>query len=172
MGFNAIVLTGLSFRQMKLTEPTIFDILSLCNNARPDEIEQYEALIGPWSMDNATNEFYNRDGIKFAIINDSDVAVCAGGWDQIFPGVWQGWMIGTDNYWKKYWRSITKLSRFTMNQLFESGARRLQVGALTSRTKTCDWYIRGLKMRPEGIYKGFGLKGEDMSIFARLKENT
>ena len=54
----SIVLTGNAHRKMKLSTPTMMDLLMLCSNARSDEIEQYEALIGPWNMDDAANGFY------------------------------------------------------------------------------------------------------------------
>ena len=58
-----------------------------------------------------------------------------------------------------------------MQGLFDAGARRLQTGALASRTKAHEWYVRGLKMKPEGVCEGFGLGGEDMATFVRLKED-
>lgn len=157
---------------MILAEPTMCELLVLCAHAREDEIEQYEALIGTWDFERAAIGFYSRLGIKFSLINDNDEAVCAGGWEEIIPGVWQSWMVGTDEYWKKYWRSITKYSRKVMDGLFDAGARRLQTGALASRAAACDWYIRGLKMHPEGICRSFGLNGEDMATFVRIKENS
>ena len=173
MGVECIqyLVTGFEVYVVRLCEPTIYDILKLCSNARDDEIEQYEALIGPWNIDDATNGFYNRPGIKFALVNDDNIAICVGGWDHVIPGVWQSWMVGTNDYWDRYWRSITKYSLRTMDGLFRDGARRLQTGALASRTRACEWYVRGLKMHPEGICEGFGLKGEDMATFAKLKEN-
>ena len=163
--------TGFKVNIVILVRPTMIDILSLCSNARSDEIEQYEALIGPWNMDDAASAFFTSDGVKFALVNDDDIAVCVGGWDHVIPGVWQSWMVGTDDYWQKYWRSITKYTLRVMEGLFNDGARRLQTGALASRTRACEWYTRGLKMKPEGICRGFGLNGEDMATFARVKEN-
>jgi len=156
---------------MILAEPTMIELLMLCSEARADEIEQYEALIGVWDFERAAIGFYSRAGIKFSLINDEDIAVCAGGWEEVIPGVWQSWMVGTDKYWSQYWRSITKYSRRVMDELFKSGARRLQTGALASRVGACNWYVKGLKMKPEGICQSFGLNGEDMATFVRLKEN-
>lgn len=157
---------------MKLVQPTMLDLLMLTAQARDDEIEQYEALVGAWNRDDVAAEFYAKFGVKFALINDDGMAVCAGGWDRVIDGVYQSWMVGTMDYWEKYWRSITKYSRFTMNQLLANGARRLQTGALASRTKTCEWYERGLKMKRESVFKNFGRNGEDMVMFVRLKESN
>jgi len=155
---------------MILAEPTMIELLFLCSEAREDEIEQYEALVGVWDFERAAIGFYNKFGIKFSLLNDEGTAICAGGWEEIIPGVWQSWMVGTDNYWEKYWRSITKYSRRVMDGLFDTGARRLQTGALASRVEACNWYVRGLKMEREGLCRSFGLKGEDMATFVRIKE--
>jgi hypothetical protein len=159
---------------MMLVEPTMYDLLMLSSDARPDEIEQFEALVGPWSPEYATNMWFNSDGIKFALVNDSSVAVCAGGWHRLSLGnerVYQGWMVGTMQHWERYWRSITKFSRIVMNQLLANGAYRLQVGCLASRESACEWYERGLLMQREAVLGKFGRHGEDMVIFRRLKES-
>ena len=156
---------------MKLVTPTVMDLLMLCSQARQDEKDQYEALIGPWDYEEAALGFHTRDGVKFGLMDDNHIVVCAGGWEHVIPGVWQSWMIGTDENWKKYWRSITKHSRKVMDALIDDGARRLQTGALSSRTEACEWYIRGLKMQYEGTVKNFGFNGEDMDTFVRFQEN-
>jgi len=155
---------------MKLVQPSMMDLLRLCYDARQDEIEQYESLIGPWDYEEAAIAFHHRVGLKFGLMNNEGEVVCAGGWDPVIPGVYQSWMVGTDENWKRYWRSITKHSRIVMDALMKDGARRLQTGALASRTRACDWYVRGLKMQYEGTCKNFGFKGEDMVTFVRLQE--
>ncbi len=156
---------------MKLVQPTLMDLLRLCCDARQDEIDQYEALIGPWDYEQSALGFYTRSGIKFGLMNDEGDVVCAGGWEHVIPGVWQSWMVGTEDNWLKYWRSITKHSRLVMDALLDDGARRLQTGALSSRTKACEWYVRGLKMKYEGTIENFGFNGENMDTFVRFQEN-
>jgi len=156
---------------MKLVDPTIMDLLALCYGAREDEIQQYEALIGTWDYEAAAIAFYQRPGIKFGLMNDEGIVVCAGGWEEQISGVWQSWMVGTSEFWKKYWRSITKHSRFIMDELLKNpDVRRLQTSALSSRKQACEWYMRGLKMQYESTARKFGFNGEDMDIFVRFKE--
>ena len=156
---------------MRLVQPALIDLLSLCNDARQDEIEQYEALIGPWDPEVAAIAFFQRPGIKFGLVNDEGAVVCAGGWEEQIPGVWQSWMVGTDTYWKKYWRSITKASRLVMRGLLkDESVRRLQTSALANRSSACEWYARGLKMTYESTCKNFGFNGEDMDVYVRFKE--
>ncbi len=155
---------------MTLARPTILDLLHLCHNARPDEIVQYEALTGnEWTTAFVANEIYNQPGLKFVVLRD-DVPIVAGGYRPLIAGVWDSWMVGTMADWETHWRSITKFSRKVMELMFEeNGARRLQTCALASRTKTCEWYVRALKMQQEGILRGFGVGGEDVAMFSRIR---
>ena len=92
----------------------------------------------------------------------------AGGYHMTFEGVWQSWMVGTEDGWKNHWRSITKGCRWLADALFDQGARRLQTSALASRTEAIRWYIKGLKMKPCGVWEGYGRHGEAVAHFERL----
>ena len=153
-----------------IAKPTVLDLLLLCNQARPDEIMQYEALVGKeWVTEEVAVDFFVRDGTKFVLL-EGDKPICAGGYDLIIPGVWHSWMVGTMENWDTHWRSITKYSRRVMDGLFEEGARRLQTCVLAERKKACEWYVRGLKMQFEGSMRNFGSNGETMDMYARIRE--
>lgn len=155
---------------MLLTRPRLVDLMMLAERARPDEIAQYEALVGrQWDRDEVAVGHYNRDGVKFLLTTPDGSPVCAGGWDLIGPDVWQSWMVGTMDDWRAHWRAITKGSRIVMKGLFDAGARRLQTNALASRVEACEWYTRALLMQREGTMRGYGVNGEDVAMFARLK---
>ena len=154
-----------------LAQVKMVDLLRICQDARPDEKEQYEALVGvKWDTEIVVNDLFNRTGTKFSLMRDNlPIAVC--GWEPLIPGVWQAWMVGTMDNWDKYWRSITKLCRETIDIMFSlEGTRRLQIAVLSSREKTCEWYIRGMKFHYESTMKKFGMDGQDMSIYAKLRE--
>lgn len=156
---------------MRLVTPTLLDLMQLCARARPDEIEQYEALVGrPWVLDDVVAGHHSRVGIKFALIDDHDTPVCAAGWDPVVPGVWNGWMVGTMANWERHWAPITLHCNRIMRHLLRDGARRLEIGVLAGREKTCEWYERGLKMRQEGVKRQYGAQGQDMLIYTRLRE--
>lgn len=156
---------------MILAKPTLLDILQLASRARPDEIAQWEALTGNrWNVDDVAFEHYGREGIKFALVDEAaDRAVCVGGYQMVGPQVWQSWMIGTMDDWGAHWRAITRHTRRVMDDLFDSGARRLQTSALASRSDAIHWYTKGLRLEPEGVMRGYGVNGEDVATFARIK---
>lgn len=156
---------------MILAKPTMHDLLYLCAQARPDEIEQYEALFGkPWVVDQVANEHFNKGGVKLVLVGDDNLPVAAAGWEQINPTTWNGWMVGTMDNWREHWLPITRRCRRVMDEMLSDVANRLEITALASREKTCDWYARGLKMKMEGIRRGFGVNGEDAVLYARVKE--
>jgi hypothetical protein len=158
---------------LALAQPTMLDLLRLCHDARPDEREQYEELSGiEWIPDEVAGDFFSREGVKFVLLDNDNFPIVAGGYSPVVSGVFDSWMVGTMKTWDVHWRSITKYTRKVMDLMFaEANARRLQTSVLASRFQACDWYVRGLKMQPEGILRGFGVNGADMAMYARIREN-
>lgn len=145
-------------------------ILYLCENMRADEREQFCALRGDdhYEPDAASAVLINLPGLKFTTLDEDGYPAAAGGYHEVAPGVWQSWMVGSESGWTNHWRSITKGSRWLMDQLFAMGARRLQTNVLAKRTQACQWYIDGLKMQYEGTRRQFCPNGEDIAEYARL----
>jgi len=109
----------------------------------------------PWDVDEVAINLFNRGGMKWVLL-EGDTPVCAAGVSHVVNGVWESWMVGTMSNWDKYWRSITKYTRRIINEILKVEATRVQIYVLATRSKTCEWYIRGLKMKFEGRMHGFG----------------
>ncbi len=44
-----------------MAKATMVDLLRMCQDARPDEIEQYKAFVGPeWNVEDVVNDLFNR----------------------------------------------------------------------------------------------------------------
>lgn len=150
---------------------SMWHLLHLCENMRADEIEQYLALTGAerYNPEIAANGMFNMGGHRFTLVGDR-LPVVAGGYCEVIPGVWNSWMVGTDEGWEKHWRSITRASRWMIDFMFnEVGARRIETMALSSRTEACYWYERSLGMVYEGTRSGFGMGGEDVAFYGRKR---
>lgn len=146
-------------------------LVYLTQHMRQDEIDQYLALTGADTYDPevAARGFMNTpSAVKFTVVGRDGLPAVSGGFEEVIPGVWQSWMVGTDLGWEQNWRSITKATRWLMDGLLAQGARRLQTTAITSRTGAIDWYLNGLGMHQEGLWKNYGRNGEDVAQFARL----
>jgi hypothetical protein len=71
--------------------------------------------------------------------------------------------------WKRYWRTFTKACRQQMDALLQGDVHRIQICALASRTQAHDWYMKGLKMKREGLLEQFCADGSDAVMFARTR---
>ena len=140
----------------------------LCRNARADEVAQFEALtFAPFDPEAAAVGFWRAGKWAVAVVHPDGTPAAAGGYEQVAPGVWQSWMVGTPRGWDELWLDIHRATRALTETLVASGlARRLQTNALASRTQAHAWYLR-LGLEPEGVMRGFGANGEDVAFFGR-----
>ncbi len=156
---------------MVVTKPQ--DLFWLVDRMRPDEAEQLHAFYDMQGQADVLRFFLNKTGPAFTILDAKGIPVCAGGWESVTDGVMQSWMLGSMEAWDEHWRSITKGARWLMEELlYRRGIRRLQTNALASRAAACDWYVKGLRMEPEGVWRKFGRQGQDVACFARVAEEN
>lgn len=167
-------------RMLSQSNPQWFAAISeLCQNMRPDEIEQHMAIAGAdksvedYNPRVAALGFVNIDGVGFFLLDRHDMPCAAGGYgiDQYMPGVWQSWMVGTEQGWKDNWRDITKATRWIMSELMTGGARRLETSVTASRTHAQDWYTKFLGMTFEGVRRSYCASGEDVLLYSMTKED-
>lgn len=149
--------------------PSLQVLLYLCERARTDEIEQFEALTHtPYSAEAAAVAFWRAGKWSLAVAHPNGEPAAAGGYEQVQPGVWQSWMVGTERGWREMWVDIHRATRFLTETLVDSGlARRLQTNALAKRTEAIKWYKR-LGLEYEGTMRGAGAGGEDVAFFGRV----
>lgn len=143
----------------------------LAENIRPDEIDQWKATTGAndYNPDVAAGAFIAAPGVKFTLLDDLGMPACAGSFQGMGFGVWEGWMAGTTAGWETHWRSMTKAARWYMGQLFKfQAARRIYITTVATRTGATDWYQRALGMRLDGTLRAAGAHGEDMVVYSRL----
>jgi hypothetical protein len=151
--------------------PRLSDVWQMCANLRPDEIEQYMALSSAdaWDFEEAARKFDRMMGPKICLHDTAGAPIMVAGWEPLTPGCYDGWMIGTTDGWAKHALSITRATRWGMDYLMASGARRLQIATLADRHAACAWYEHGLKMREEGTQALYGRHGEDVTTYVRLR---
>lgn len=148
-------------------------LVYLSGQMRMDERAQFAAVTGGYSEDAAARFLIatsERSGpFAVTVLRGDNLPAAAGGFEPVAPGVWQAWMVGTEEGWAEQWRALTKATRWLMDELFMAGAHRLQTCAITSREKAMHWFEKSLGMQPEGVWHGYGLKGESIAHFARLR---
>ena len=179
---------------LRLATPIVEDFAYLARRMRPDEIDQFLAFSGAteWSPDSAARELLAKRGASFVLVDPGNLPVVAGGFEPISRGVVEAWMLGTMDGWAEHWRRITTACRRQMDAQcrraaggfrwrrsaaaggglmdgqFASGGRRVRICALASRTKTHEWYERGLGMQREGVLRRYCADGSDAVMFSRI----
>lgn len=151
-----------------LLRPTLPDLRFLCERARPDEIEQYEALTGlGWDAALVAADLFSRAGPQFLLLA-GNTPIVAGGFQYMAPGAWDAWMVGTMAGWQQHWGPITRHTERVIRLLLRN-ERRVEITVLAAREQTCTWYERGLRMTREGVKRGLGVNGEDAVLYARIQ---
>ena len=148
--------------------PSLTVLTYLCERARPDEVEQFELLThAEYDPEAAAVAFWRAGKWALAVAHPNGEPAAAGGYEQVQPGVWQSWMVGTVKGWDEMWIDIHRATRFLTEALVDSGlARRLQTNALAKRTEALKWYGR-LGLEYEGTMRGLAANGEDVAFFGR-----
>ncbi len=163
---------GMASTGTKLLAATIADVVMLCQGMRQDEREQFLA-VGPFDAydpELAARTLIAKQGPSFSIVAEDGMPIVVGGFEPVGVGVWQTWMVTSDAAWSGHGLAITRHTRRTMDALLISeSCHRIQTTALASREQALTWYERGLRMRREGVLRGFGKHGEDVAIFARVR---
>lgn len=150
---------------MRLAYPLLDDFCWLARNMRPDEKEQFAAFAGmDYDPDTAARVLSATRGDSWALVGDDGVPVAVGGLEPVSAGTVQAWAMGTLEGWAAHWHAITRASR---KLIARSGARRVQVMALASRTRAHHWYEKGLGMQREGVLRAYA-SGQDVVMFARV----
>lgn len=158
----------------RVRECRLLDLIHVCRNMRPDEVEQTLAFgyREQYDPEATAAALYSSPGPKVTIVGKDGMPILCGGAMEIGPGTMQGWQVATMDGWEQDWRLITRVTRWFMGEMFASGTRRLQIIALVSRVNACAWYKKGLKMTAEGVTRGYGRNGEDALTFARLRTDA
>ncbi len=150
-------------------------LVYLSERMREDERAQFLAVTGlaEFSPDVAAAALIDlaqkSQGFAFTVLQDDNLPAAAGGFHPAGEGVWQAWMAGTEEGWAQQWRAMTKATRWAMERIYEGGAHRIQTSALTGREKAIEWFERSLGFRAEGVWRHFGIRGEDVAHFSRLR---
>jgi len=151
-------------------------VLVLAQRMRADEQRQFCVVAGldTFDADVAAHVWMQTlqasQGYALTALMQDDMPAAAGGFQPVGPGIWQAWMLGSEDGWQQCWRSLTKGARWLMQALWERGdIHRLQTSALTSRAHATVWFERSLGFRYEGTQRHFGRHGEDMALYSKVR---
>lgn len=158
-------------RSPELGKPLLLDYVYVAQRLPEDQRRQWEALSDgtPFDPERMAVSLAARIGPKWVLFLPDSTPLAIGGYDMLREGVWQDWLIGTEDAWANHWRAITKHCRRVMDYMLRHEAHRLQTIALADRFMAFKWF-GALGLQLEGTLRGYGHNGEDCVIYSRVSK--
>ena len=156
----------------RLALPILEDYAYIARRMREDEQEQFCAFAGldTYNPDVAARAYAATPGPQFVLVDGQGYPAVVAGFEPVRPGVYAAWQSSTADAWAGHWRTITKVTRRTIDRMLATDAHRIELAALATRTAAHEWYERGLGLRPEGVLRAYGANGADAVLFAKTRE--
>lgn len=158
-------------KQPQLVKPLLVDFVYVCQRLPEDQRRQWTAFSfdgAPYDAERAALALASKAGPQWCLVHADGTPIAIGGYDMLREGVWQDWLIGTEEGWRDHWRSITRACNRVMRRMLETEAHRLQCVALADRTMAHRWF-GAVGLTYEGTLHRYGYNGEDAVMYARTR---
>lgn len=158
---------------VRIGSPLLGDYDLVAMDMRDDERAQWLATTGArdYSPLLCARTLVAIDGPAFVLVGTDSRPLLLGGFEPVRPGVELGWMAAVVGSWDRHWFALTREARRLMRQRFTVGVHRIEAVALASRTRTAEWFERGLGMTFEGVRRGYFADGQDAVAYSLLPED-
>jgi hypothetical protein len=158
---------------VRIGSPLLGDFDLVAMDMREDERLQWLATVGRthYSPTLCARTLVALEGPQFVLVGADSRPLVLGGFEPVRPGVDRGWMAATSSSWDRCWFALTREARRLMRHRFAEGVHRIEAVALASRTRTAEWFERGLGMTREGVLRGYVADGQDAVIYSRTRED-
>ena len=141
-----------------IVKATTEDIEEVCSSLRHDDRKEIMGTRWDESHESLVSSFVHIRGGKFAAIHD-DRAVCIFGITPVYPGVGQGWLIGTDEI-GKCGVEIAHAAKKIIKAVFDLDTHRVQAFSAAFHTQAHQW-LEMIGFHRESVMKQFGKDGSD-----------
>ena len=147
------------------------DALHVCRNMRPRSIAGVEGVRFTLNVQEFAMERFNTDGVKLTAFTKDGEPAGIGGLELTSPGVWTGWVVGTDR-WTECGPEIIWHARKLVRSLLKKGdvCQRIQALCVTD-DKDAKRYLELIGFKFEGamrkVRKDFG----DMSMYSIISDD-
>ena len=155
-------------KKPNLTYPTVSQfvrVLVALEREQHEEMQKLMPNVDPLVFAEGT---LRSPGVAHVFLGAGGAPYCIGGFQLTSNGVATSWMFSTPER-SEHMLEITRVSRRTIAHLFRNGIHRVQTFKLASYTRAHEWY-RTLGLREETRFRKFTPDGEDLIVFARLRE--
>lgn len=155
---------------IRLVDADYESLLHICENLR--EADREEVFATNWGNDPARLAAITFSLGSFQWVAELDgKPVASIGAHPVWPGVWQVWAFGTDDFMKVV-RTLTKhVKRFMWPALENTDAHRIQCFAMQSHEQACRW-LEFLGAHPETVMENFGRDKQPFVLYVWTRDRT
>jgi hypothetical protein len=136
-------------------------------NLRAHDRREVEATIDCGSAQATAELIRTIPGPKWEARTRAGRPAVVGGFTPVWPGLGSGWMWGTDD-WDEVALEVTRAMRkHILPALERNGVRRIEARPMYGNIDAVRW-LELVGFEQEAVTPGFGRRGEDFVLFARL----
>ena len=148
-----------------LRDPNLLDTALAAWNLIAEDREQWAEFTGrPYSPDEAALECWGYAGPKWAICDETGMALAVAGCQRLRPHVYRSWFLSGEQLWA-HGRAVTEITRKVVLEMLADDAHRIETLCLASRTKTRGWYT-ALGLHFEAEFPNYGASGAPAAQYA------
>jgi hypothetical protein len=153
-----------------IAEPPYDDVLFVAQSMRPSDRAEIFATQWTDTPDELAAAVVNSGAFRWGAYIDG-VPVAMIGAAPRWPGSWQAWAFGTNEF-PRVARTLTRHARrFMQPALINAGARRMDAYALASHAQSNLW-LRALGATPGNVLENWGKQGETFVCFTWLRKDN
>lgn len=156
--------------KLNIFEPTLVDIISVCNNMHPEDLKEQESrLWESYDAEACAIQTYSLNGYKWCAFNQDNMPMIIGGLHHSEPTCANAFMFSDKRAQKRDWAQFDIFIRKLLSRVFEqTGINRIEILSLAEKTKAHDWFMKlGFKRRC--LIEKKGKHGEDFIMFDMVK---
>lgn len=149
-----------------LRDPNLLDTALCAVNLIEADRAQWIEFGGPHysSADAIALECWNYPGPKWAICDETGMALAVAGCRRMRPHVYQSWFLSGNELWA-HGKAVTAVTRKVMQGMLEDDAHRIETLCLASRKDARSWYVQvGLHFEAE--FQNYGVSGAAAAQYA------
>lgn len=148
-----------------LREPTLMDTALCAMNLIEEDREQWYEFTGqPYDADDVAVRCWNFQGMKWAICDETNMALAVAGLCRVRPGVYQTWFLSGHELWT-HGKKVTEVTSKVARMVLAEDAHRIETICLAKRKETRSWYEKcGLHFEAE--FPNYGVSGANAVQYA------
>ena len=147
------------------------DALHVCRNMRSRSLAGVEGVRFTVNVQEFAIERFSTDGVKLTAFTEDGVPAGIGGLELTSPGVWTGWVVGTDRWGECGREIIWHARKLVRNMLKEDEVcRRIQALCITD-DEGARRYLELIGFRFEGSMRRVRKDSGNMSMYSIISDD-